>query len=72
MVKAPQVYKWMDIAMHILHRDIDIQHYISDCSFLLIAGTISWNNKMHTIITLSSTKTKYMTTIHVAKEVVWL
>jgi len=40
--------------------------------FNLFGGEISWMNKRHSIVALSTTRDKYMESTHARKEAVWL
>jgi hypothetical protein len=40
--------------------------------FILASATISWSLKKQTLVVLSSTEAKYITSAHTAKELIWL
>jgi hypothetical protein len=52
----------------------DMDHKISTSGygFKLFGGEISWMSKRQSVVTLSTTKEKYMKTTHERKEATWL
>jgi hypothetical protein len=48
------------------------RHAISGYAFLIDGGTVSWSSKHQEIISLSTTKSEYVTAMHGGKEAVWL
>ena len=60
------------------YTNIDWATNINDCKltsgyvFTLAGTTISWSSKKQTSITLSSTKTEYVTEAYTAKKAIWL
>jgi len=59
-------YSDADWASH-MHR-----HSISGFVYFVGIGTMTWSSKKHPIITLSSTKAKYVTFIHASKDILWI
>ena len=47
-------------------------HVISGYAFLLHGGAVLWTTKWQEIISLSTTKSKYVATTYAAKEALWL
>src|SRR5882724_2406440 len=59
-----------DIAMPIgHHRSIDTQCWATS---LIDSGAVSWSSKKQPMIMLSTTEAEYITTMHAAKEALWL
>jgi hypothetical protein len=52
--------------------DINDQKSTSGFLCMLASGTVSWGSKKQGSVALSSTKAKYITTAHAAKEIIWL
>ena len=48
------------------------RHAISRYAFMLYGGAVSWSAKWQEIISLSTTKSKYIAVTHAAKEALWL
>jgi hypothetical protein len=48
------------------------QHAILGYTFLVDEGTVSWSSKHQELVTLLTTKAKYVTQTHTAKEAIWL
>ena len=61
-----QVVKWIYIGD--LYRRRSLIRYV----FTLCSSLISWKVTLQSIVALSTTKAKYMVTIKVVKEVIWL
>jgi hypothetical protein len=48
------------------------RHPIMGYVFFLSSGTISWSSKHESLVTLSTTKSKYVALTHTAKKALWL
>ena len=48
------------------------RHAITGYAFLIDRGAVSWSSKKQEIVTLSTTKSEYVATIHATKEAIWL
>ena len=48
------------------------RHAISGYAFILHGSTVSWSAKCQEIVSLSTTKSKYVTATNTAKEALWL
>jgi hypothetical protein len=47
-------------------------HMISSFAFLVDGGAISWGSKKQELVTLSTTRAKYVVATHATKEIIWL
>eukprot|EP00253_Pinus_taeda_P035546 PITA_35546 len=52
--------------------DLDQRRSTSGYVFNLFGGVVCWMSKKQSIVSLSTTKAKYIATTHASKEVVWL
>ena len=48
------------------------RHSISEYTFLIDGGAVSWSSKRISVIALSSTKAEYIAAAHIAKEALWI
>ena len=48
------------------------RHAISGYAFLINGGAISWSSKKQELVTLSTTKSKYVAATYATKEALWL
>jgi hypothetical protein len=48
------------------------QHSISGFVYFIGASIMSWSCKKQLIVTLSSTKAKYVTLMHASKDILWI
>ena len=48
------------------------RHAVSGYAFIINGGAVSWSAKCQSIISLSTTQSKYVAAAHAAKEALWL
>ena len=48
------------------------QRAISGYAFLINGGAVSWSSKRQEIVSLSTTESEYVATMHGMKEALWL
>ena len=52
--------------------DVDISRSMSEYVMTYEVGAVSWQSRLHKVVTLPTTKAEYMTVVEAGKEIVWM